>query len=259
MKMRYTLLLLAFGLIFFESCKGLNSKEVIVDVDKEFTVQPWERLDELGGGLQLNVATLKNEECGGTGINYDARTIGNKVKVTLLNLAYPANCTTIAPARDTVKMPPMQANTTYDLEINLKDVVTNSGKLIVEDGKFTVNMVNENGIVMQSKQVLRVPQNAFWGIIANDNGNDKLATQMLDSLKTVATPMSMNNGDYGYFSVDNGRLSVKSSLILTKSNQQAVLFRVNNKAAFNNFVQNYRSNAGLEMWLLTSEGKTFRK
>ncbi len=259
MKMRLTLLLLAFGLIFFGSCTGLNSKEVIVDVDKEFTVQPWERLDEFGGGLQLNVATLKNEECGGTGINYDARTIGNKVKVTLLNLTTPLNCATVAPARDTIKMPAMQANTTYDLEINLKDVVTNSGKLIVEDGKFTLNMVNENGIIMQSKQVLRVPQNAFWGVIANDGGSDRLVTQMLDSLKMVATPISMTSGDYGYFSVDNGRLSVKSSIILTKSNQQAVLFRVNNKAAFTNLIQNFRSNPALEMWLLTSEGKVFRK
>jgi hypothetical protein len=258
MKMRFTLLLLAFGLVFFESCAGLNSKEVIVDVDKEFTVQPWERLDEFGGGLQFNIATLKNEECGGTGINYDARSIGNKVKVTLINLASPANCGTVAPARDTVKMPVLQANSTYDLEINLKDIVTNNGKLIVEDGKFTVNMVNENGIIMQSNQVLRVPQNAFWGILANDAGNDKIATQMLDSLKTVATPISMTNGDYGYFSVDNGRLSVKSSRIFTKSNQLPVLFRVNNKAALTTVIQNFRT-TGLEMWLLTSEGKVFTK
>jgi hypothetical protein len=258
MKMKFTLLLLAFGLVFFESCAGLNSKEVIVDVDKEFSVQPWERLDEFGGGLQLNVATLKNEECGGTSINHDARTIGNKVKVTLLNLTFPVNCGTVAPARDTVKMPAFQSNTTYDLEINLKDVITNTGKLKVEDGKFTLTMVNENGIVMASKQVLRVPQNAFWGILANDNGNDKIATQMLDSLKTIATPISMANGDYGYFSVDNGRLSVKSSTVLTKQNQQAVLFRLNNKTALPNVIQNFRA-TGLEMWLLTSEGKVFTK
>lgn len=257
MKMRFTLLLLAFGLVFIESC-ALNSKEVIVDVDKEFSVQPWERLDEFGGGLQLNVATLKNEECGGTSINHDARTIGNKVKVTLLNLTFPVNCGKVAPARDTVKMPAFQSNTTYDLEINLKDVITNTGKLKVEDGKFTLTMVNENGILMPSKQVLRVPQNAFWGIIANDNGNDKIATQMLDSLKTIATPISMANGDYGYFSVDNGRLSVKSSTVLTKQNQQTVLFRLNNKAALPNVIQNFRA-TGLEMWLLTSEGKVFTK
>ncbi|MDZ7876620.1 MAG: hypothetical protein U5L45_03070 [Saprospiraceae bacterium] len=257
MKMRLTLLLIVFGLLL-ESCAKLNSKEIIVDVDKEFSVQPWERLDEFGGGLQLNVATLKNEECGGTSINHDARTIGNKVKVTLLNLTYPVNCSTVAPARDTIKMPATQTNTTYDLEINLKDVVTNAGKLKVEDGKYTVTMTNENGIVMPSKQVLRVPQNAFWGIIANDAGNDKIATQMLDSLKTIATPISMANGDYGYFNVDNGKLTVKTEAVLTKQSQQAVLFRLNNKAALPNVVQNFRA-TGLEMWLLTSEGKVFTK
>jgi hypothetical protein len=259
MKMRYTLLLLAYGLVFFESCSGLNAKEIIVDVDKEFTVQPWERLDESGGGLQLNIATLKNEECGGTGINYDARIISNKVRVTLINLAFPSNCGTVAPARDTVKMPTLQSNTTYDLEINLKDVVTNKGKLVVEDGRFTVNMVNENGIVMQSKQVLRVPQNAFWGIVANDNGSDKAATQMIDSLKTIATPISMTNGDYGYFSVDNGRVNVKTTAIFTKPTQQAILFRWNNKAALPAMMQKFRTNNALEMWVLTSEGKIYTK
>jgi hypothetical protein len=181
MKMRFTLLLIVFGLLLLESCAKLNSKEIIVDVDKEFSVQPWERLDELGGGLQLNVATLKNEECGGTSINHDARTIGTKVKVTLLNLMYPANCGTVAPARDTIKMPTVLANMTYDLEINLKDIVTNAGKLKVEDGKYTLTMTNENGIVMSSKQVLRVPQNAFWGILAHDAGN---ARQFKDNRHT---------------------------------------------------------------------------
>jgi hypothetical protein len=258
MKMRFTLLLFAFGLVFFESCAGLNSKEIIVDIDKEFTVQPWERLDEFGGGLQLNIATLKNEECGGTGINYDARVIGNKMKVTLLNLAFPTNCGAIAPARDTVKMPSASVNTTYDFELNLKDVVTNTGKLKVEDGKYTITMNNENGIIMQSKQVLRVPQNTFWGVLANDSGSDRIATQMLDSLKTIATPISMTNGDYGYFSVDNGNLSVKTSRNFTKPNHQPILFRLNNKAALPNVIQNFRA-TGLEMWLLTSEGKVFTK
>jgi hypothetical protein len=258
MKLKFTLLLTAFGLLLLESCAKLNSKEIIVDVDKEFTVQPWERLDDFGGGLQLNVATIKNEECGGTSINHDARTIGTKVKVTLLNLTYPTNCGTVAPARDTIKMPTVPINTTFDLEINLKDVVTNAGKLKVEDGKYTLTMTNENGIVMQSKQVLRVPQNAFWGILAHDSGNDKVATQMLDSLKTIATPISMANGDYGYFSVDNGKLTVKTKAVLTKQSQQAILFRLNNKAALPNVIQNFRT-AGLEMWLLTSEGKVFTK
>ena len=258
MKMRLTGLLFTFGLLLLGSCTGLNSKEVIVDVDKEFTIQPWEYLDEFGGGLQFNVATLKNEECGGTSINYGLLTGTNKITITLKNLTYPSICGTTAPARDTLRMQPMQLNTAYDLNINLKDVVFNKGTLKAEDAKFTVEMANEDGIIVQSKQVLRVPQNAFWGILAHDNGNDKVATQMLDSLKTVATPISMTNGDYGYFSVDNGVITVKTAPILTKPSQKAVLFRINNKAALPNVIQNFRA-TGLEMWLLTSEGKVYKK
>ena len=257
MKMRLTLLF-AFGLLLLQSCTGLKSKEVIVDVDKEFTLQPWETLDAFGGGLRFNVATLKNEECGGTHIDFGIVSQGNKITLTLKNLKYPTTCSGVAPARDTVYMPTMSPNTTYDLNINLKDVVVNKGKLKVEDGKFTIEMTSEDGIVLSSKQVLRVPQNAFWGILANDSGNDKVATQMLDSLKTIGTPISMVNGDYGYFSVDNGRLSVKSSTIFTKTSQQAVLFRINNKVALPNVIQNFRA-AGLEMWLQTSEGKEYKK
>ena len=258
MKMRLTLPLFAVGLLLLQSCTGLKSKEVIVDVDKEFTLQPWETLDVFGGGLQFNVATLKNEECGGTNIDFGIVPQGNKITLTLKNLKYPITCGVTAPAKDTVKMPTVLPNTTYDLNINLKDVVVNKGKLKVEDGKFTIEMTSEDGIILSAKQVLRVPQNAFWGILANDSGNDKVATQMLDSLKTIATPISMVNGDYGYFSVDNGRLSVKSSNVFTKTTQQAVLFRINNKAALPNVIQNFRA-IGLEMWLKTSEGKEYKK
>jgi hypothetical protein len=258
MKMRLTPLLFALGLLLLGSCTGLNSKEVIVDVDKEFTIQPWERLDEFGGGLQFNVATLKNEECGGASINYGLITSTNKISITLNKLTYPSTCGALAPARDTLRMPQMQANTAYDLNINLKDVVFNKGTLKADDAKFTIEMTNEDGITIPSKQVLRVPQNAFWGILANDNGNDKVTTQMLDSLKTVASPISMANGDYGYFSVDNGVVTVKTAPVLTKPSQKAVLFRINNKAALPNVIQNFRT-TGLEMWLLTSEGKVYRK
>lgn len=258
MKMRCTLMLFAIGLLLLQSCSGLKSKEVIVDVDKEFTLQPWETLDASGGGLQFNVATLKNEECGGAKIDFGIVPQGNKITLTLKSLKYPTTCSSVAPARDTAFMPTMSTNTTYDLSINLKDIVVNKGKLRVEDGKFTIEMTSEDGIVVSSKQVLRVPQNAFWAILANDSGNDKVATQMLDSLKTIATPISVVNGDYGYFSLDNGRLSVKSSAIFTKTVQQAVLFRLNNKAALPNVLQNFRA-TGLEMWLKTSEGKEYKK
>lgn len=258
MKMRLTLLLFAFGLLVLESCAKLNSKEIIVNVDKEFTIQPWETLNEFGGGLQLNVATVNSEECGGTGINYGTTTLGNKIVVTLNNLNYPVVCGTTAPAKDTVRMPTLLAGSTYDLNINLKDVVVNKGNLRVEDGKFMISMATENGILMPAKQVLRVPQNAFWAVLANDSGNDRVATQMLDSLKTVATPISMVNGDYGYFSVDNGRVTLKTAPLPTKPVQQAVLFRINNKAALPTVIQNFRA-TGLEMWLQTSEGKIYKK
>ena len=258
MKLRFTLLCIA-AVFFLTNChKNVGEKETIVEVEKEFSLQPWEQLDENGGRFQLRVATLATQECGGTRVNYYASIVGYKAVVTLRSLAYPALCGASEPAHDTIDVGGLQQNATYEFQINLKDVVFNKGTLYVEPDKYTLEMQKEDGISLSTKQVLRVPQGAVWGFIGNDAAQDKLGTQLLDSLKTVAPPLSMSNGNYGYFNVNGTGFDIYAPFSTTKPNIRRFLLRLNGSrdelvAKLNKF-----RSSGLECLLFTSDGKTFK-
>ena len=78
------ILILAVGFLLTISCrKNLGDKETIIAVDKEFEILPWEKLDESGALLQLRLATIQNQECGGTRINYATNALNNQLTVSI--------------------------------------------------------------------------------------------------------------------------------------------------------------------------------
>lgn len=262
MKLRFTpILIFAVGFLFLTSCrKNLGDKETIIAVDKEFEIIPWEKLDDLGGTLQLRVATILNQECGGTRINYGTNSQGNQLTVTLKSLNYPTTCNGFAePARDTIELYNIKKGD-IAFKLTLKDVVINDGVLHVEDGRYVFEMKKENGISMPKKEVLRVPQGAIWGFISNDNGQDERYTQMIDSLKTITGPLSMTTGDYGYFNYTGTDIGIAAKFVTQRPNIRRFIFRqTGTKEQLNSILKYFRTVAGMDFMVLTSDGKSYTK
>ena len=257
MNMRYTLTLIAFTCLFL-SCHQ-NDKEIIVDVDKEFYIKPWENLNETGGNLQLQVETILKQSCPETSINYYVNVSGSKVIVTLRELYNLTPCFTAnEAAHDTIDIEGLEKNKTYDFQLNLKDIVINKGSLTLQDDKYTINMLNENGISIPIKEVLRVPQNAVWGYIAFPNGQERAATQLIDSLKTITAPLSIADGNYGYFNMKDNKVTVLPKVIsASKPNYVYFIYHINNKNRLQNIIETAHST--LDYTILTSNGKVFTK
>ena len=263
MNQRLTPILIALAAGFFltTSCsKNNGDKETIVAIDKEFEIVPWEKLDDLGGTLQLRIATIQNQECGGTRINYATNSLNNQLTVSLKSLAYPLTCNGFAePARDTINLSNLKKG---DLPFNLtlKDVVINDGILHVEEGRYYFEMKKENGISMPKKEILRVSQGAIWGFISTDNGQDERYTQMLDSLKTQTTPLSMPTGDYGYFNYTGTDIGIAAKFTTQKPNiHRFILRQTGTKEQLAATLKYFRSVAGIEFLLFTSDGKSYIK
>ena len=262
MTQRFTpLLIFAVGLFLATSCrKNIGDKETIIAVDKEFEITPWEKLDDAGGTLQLRIATIQNQECGGTHINYVTDATNNQLTVTLKSLAYPAICNGFAePARDTIALPSAKKGD-IPFKLSLKDVVINDGVLRVEDGRYAFELKKENGISMPKKEILRVPQGAIWGFISTDNGQDERFTQMIDSLKVITTPLSMVAGDYGYFTYNGIDLGIAAKFITQKPNIRRFIYRqTGTKDQLAATLKYFRGVAGMDFMVLTSDGKSFVK
>jgi hypothetical protein len=260
--MRLTLTLLGLtGLMLATGCKkGLDDKEKIVDVDKEFKIEMWDRLTENGDNLQLNIETFKNQDCEGVRIKHFASNLNNRVVVTLNSLEMPQNCSGIKePARDTIQVPQIDKAGRYEFQLNLKDAVFNRGYLTVEESKYSIELTQENGISIPVKEILRVPKDAVWGFVGFDNGHSKSADSFVDSLKTIATEVNFVSGEYGYFNIQNGSISLPTALKSQKTNSRAFILRLNNKARLYETVSAFRSNNNIDFKILTSEGKIYSK
>ncbi len=251
------ILILAVGFLLTISCrKNLGDKETIIAVDKEFEIIPWEKLDETGGSLQLRLATIQNQECGGTRINYATSLYNNKLTVSINSLAYPLTCNGFAePARDTIDLSNLKKSD-IPFRLTLKDVIINDGILHVEDGRYLFEMKKENGISMPKKELLRVPQGAIWGFIATDNGQDARHAQMIDSLKTITTPLSISAGDYGYFNYTGADIGIAAKFVTPKPTVRRFVFRqTGTKEQLNNILKYFRTVAGIDFMILTYDGK----
>ena len=263
MKLRLTpiLTILSASFLLTTSCKeDLGDKETIIAIDKEFEIVPWEKLTENGGLLQLRLSTIQNQECGGTRINYSTNTLDNQVTVSLKSLSYPLICNGFAePARDTIELYNLKKGD-IPFRLSLKDVVINDGILHVEDSRYVFEMKKENGISMPKKELLRVPQGAIWGFISTDNGQDERYTQMLDSLKTITTPLSIPTGDYGYFNYTGTDIGIAAKFTTQKPNiRRFILRQTGTKEQLNSILKYFRTVAGIDYMVLTSDGKSYTK
>jgi hypothetical protein len=255
------ILILAVGFLLTISCrKNLGDKETIIAVDKEFEVLPWEKLDESGAFLQLRLATIQNQECGGTRINYTTNALNNQLTVSINSLVYPLTCNGFAePARDTINLTALKKSD-IPFRLTLKDVIINDGILHVEEGRYMFEMKKENGISMPKKEILRVPQGAMWGFIATDNGQDARYAQMIDSLKTIATPLSMPAGDYGYFNYTGTDIGIAAKFTTQKPTiRRFILRQTGSKEQLNNVLKYFRTVAGIDFMVLTYDGKSYIK
>ncbi len=255
------ILILAVGFLLTISCrKNLGDKETIIAVDKEFEILPWEKLDESGALLQLRLATIQNQECGGTRINYATNALNNQLTVSINSLAYPLTCNGFAePARDTITLSSLKKSD-MPFRLTLKDVIINDGILHVEDGRYTFEMKKENGISMPKKEILRVPQGAMWGFIATDNGQDARYAQMIDSLKTITTPLSMPTGDYGYFNYTGTDIGIAAKFTTTKPTiRRFILRQTGTKEQLNAILKYFRTVVGIDFMVLTYDGKSYIK
>ena len=249
---------IAFATVFLLTlgCNKDNKADKIIDIEKEFTFQLWEQLDEKGGNLQLLSATIQSQKCSGTRIEYTQNIINNKITLTLKALIPPAVCDNKAvPATDTISFGNL-AKGTYKLNINLKDVVLNEGTLVVEDKKYSVAMAKTDGIDLSNQEVLRVPRGAIWGYVSYETGQETKLLKFNDNLSRIATPLSISHGDYGYFIVKPSAVEMKSAYDPKKSNVRQLLYNLNgNRSELQGLIQDYRSQ-GLDIKILTYDGKT---
>ena len=245
-------------LIFcLSACDKKANEEKIIDVEKEFNVQMWEKLDVYGGSLQFVVSTIKNQPCGNTRIEMNSNQIDSKLTITIKSLIQPALCNNVSQsAVDTLTVGNLSTGS-YNININLKDVVLNNGILTVKDNTYKLYLNKQDGISLITPELLRVPSGTIWGYVSFDTGQDAKLLKFFDNLNKLATPITIPSGNYGYFNVTSAKVEIKANFDTKKQNIRQIFHNLTKSTVeLENLVNEYRSQ-GLDIKMLTYDGKVF--
>jgi hypothetical protein len=102
----------------------------------------------------------------------------------------------------------------HEFSIVIGDKVDNTGVLHVKENKFEFVLENEETIIVAKSVVDFVPESLIWGYleIFNETYTD-LAIQKLSEIEDLLSPMQLENGNYGYFIVNDNNLFIEPALV----------------------------------------------
>ncbi len=198
---------------------SLDDAIIVSEVEDEFFVDLWENLDGLyGRELVVKIESIKSEKCLNYRIDYQFSKDGNRLKIGLNSIIIPLDCLPGEAAAKADVNTGSLPNGLYSFNIDLKNTVSNTGQIIVNDDNYTVDIENK-GIVMRRKELVRVPDGAIWGYAAYQQAADQtIATQFVNDLKNISkAPDTYRSGYYGHFIITSDRqITVNGQTALSK-------------------------------------------
>jgi hypothetical protein len=252
----YTISLITF--LAFLGCNKSDNQVKIIEIEKEFSFQPWQTLNETGGGFSLIAHTLKKQVCGGAKVDIVSTIDSKNISVKVKGLIYPTVCgNQPLIAADTIQMNNLVKGS-YNFKIILKDAVVNEGTLKVDDNKYALTMSRFDGIEVPQTEIMRIPKGLIWGVVNYEQTQQSKYIIFEERLKKIATAQSdIPKGDYGYFVMgDQSSFNVKTSISPRGSTKHLLYYLNSNNIALKDLVEEFRDPA-FELKFFTSDGKVF--
>ena len=210
MKNNITIWGLSLLIILLGNCdiRELEEPIIIADLDDEFELTLWEELSPTNRSLSLLIETIKDEPCRNSEIVNSVFRSGSSFNVTLQDITTPTDCQTgIGPATARINLGFINPGV-YNLDISLKNTVINEGQLSIRANRYLIQMKTENGIKFIRSELNAVPDSLYWGYVAYDSASLKTeAEEVMSQLGTFGDVVALANGDYGYFSVSQQKVS----------------------------------------------------
>jgi hypothetical protein len=216
-----TLFLLGVG------CNVDQDKDpIIVPVlEDEFYLDLWQSLSPQGSELVIEFKTLTEEECLNAEVLSNYSRSNRNLTLTLFDILAPETCIPgPAPARGEESLAGLGQGT-YNLTVELQEIVSNEGVLSVDESAFRVETPT-NGFQWRHGRIERIPASALWGYITyNTQDERQLAEQQLAALSGFSELPDWTEGYYGYFSLDtDGSFVLAERLLPTTDSTTFVPF-----------------------------------
>ncbi|MCG8327048.1 MAG: hypothetical protein MI974_05145 [Chitinophagales bacterium] len=189
---------------------SLDDPIVVTDLENEFYLDLWEHLEPEGRFLEWRLRTIENAECEDASIDYFYRNSGGTIGLNINAIINPADCTPSEQPLSVYFAGGQLNNDVYPISIGVRDAVVNEGSLIVSDDSYRLSFSSLTGVVLLKRVLRRIPDPVIWGYIHTQHDSLQVAAdEFMNNLETKTLPVSLKEGNYGYFSVDNEAVIIK--------------------------------------------------
>jgi hypothetical protein len=193
--------LLLFIISLLSSCLK-NEKEYLPL--GEVQLQMTEELSVNSRRLHFNFFTEEEFECLDNTIRYSSSSDPETINISLVDVEVSDLCLTgPGPAIESIDLGTYELGN-YPVNIKVADY-ENTGTLQVNQDMYVVGFNNPQMLTTYFDTLYRIPDNTIWGLVGyyELEGVEKVDA-FLDSLESIgAMPLTLNQGDYGYFQADS--------------------------------------------------------
>lgn len=182
---------------------------VIAEIAKEFNLEMRETLDSTGREFLIRAGTVKVYDCSNYSIQYIWRFQEASMLISLLRIAAPFVCD--------FKPQQIRAETSagvlqqgiYSFSVDLRGAIINKGTLSVLADRYLLGMQTEHGIVLEHKELLKVPPQSIWGYITYKPNFREQALELIQQIFALSQPLNASKGYYGYFKIEDNGLFIE--------------------------------------------------
>lgn len=156
--------------------------------------------------LRFSLATSVANHCARALVENRFLLQNNVLRVDLLGIAQPANCTPGTSDAFTLTDRIVLPEQLYKLRIALGEAVVNQGLLRVNPDNYAIELPERTGISLESERLMRLPRSLVWGYVnpANSNAAAQIRTRVRADLENQgALSAELDPGYYGYFRIGN--------------------------------------------------------
>ena len=231
---------------------------VDINIEDEFNVLLWENLDNNNRTFNINLETILANSCENAEIEYTQFNQSQGIFLTVNDIIND-HCTLGSfPAKASVSVGAL-TNTNYDVDINLKNVIPNTGNLTVTNDYYEISIDNPNGIIIPNNRLYKVPENTIWGYVAYEDAAGEIPyDNFIGELNNLTTSSFATKGYYGYFEIkENNEVQILQSL--AQNHVQHFIFKFNGESNdLENLKTTYQTNfPNMEFKIYTSKGEEF--
>lgn len=183
----------------------LNQKtenEVVIDVDDDFQLRYLENLDTPEDDLIFILESIRNRACERDTVLMKIETFASALRVDIDVVNTPGTCMPGTVPSSTMASTAGMKNDRTALSIHLEDLVDNQGAINKDDKTYSINMETTYGFYFPYETLQRIPRSSIWGYVGFGPNFAPMAQEFLEAFYGKTDAIEVDEGQYGYFSID---------------------------------------------------------